>query len=308
MKTPSRCGFTVFQLLTVVVILALLFSLLLPAIAKLKQSAMRTASINNMRNLGLACHDYHDTYLKLPPGNDQNNFSAAAKLLPYIEQSSVYQDIDFKKPMTDKANAKARKARIKLFLSPLDPQAPISDESGSTNYLFCAGAKPGLKDNNGVFCQDIQITLTQITDADGTSNTLMLGETLRGDGGTKAVDVRRQHVLLDQEALKSLTADSGVEDFKDNKHIAGDRGASWMDGRFLQGTFSGTRILNDERPDVNCAGRGGLSGLRSLDGVVSVTFCDGSVRTFRKTVPLEVWKNLCAYNDGNTIPREYLGD
>jgi hypothetical protein len=309
MKTASRRGFTIFQLLTALAILALLFSLLLPAIVKVKQSAGRATSINNMKQLGLACHDYHDTYLKFPSGNDPNNYSVAAKLLPYVEQNNVYQQIDFKKPMTDKANAEVRKTRIKLFLSPLDPQAADSSDFGPTNYLFNAGAKPGLADNNGVFWQDSHLSLTEITNADGSSNTLMIGETLRGDGGTKAVDVHRHYVFLkDKDALKNLTADSGVADFKDNKHIVGDRCASWMDGRFLQGTFTGTRVINDERPDVDCDGLGGLSALRSLDGQVSVTFCDGSVRTFRKTVPLEVWKNLCAYNDGNLIPAEYSGN
>jgi hypothetical protein len=309
MKTPSRRGFTVFQLLTLLAILALLFSLLFPAIAKMKQSAGRAGSINNMKQLGLACHDYHDTNAKFPSGNDANNFSVAAKLLPYVEQAAVYQQIDFKKPVTDKANAEIRKTRIKLFMSPLDPLAADSGDFGATNYLFNAGAKPGLVDNNGVFWQGSHLTLAQITNADGSSNTLMIGETLRGDGGTKAVDVHRQHVFLkDKDALKSLTVGSGVADFKDNKHIAGNRCASWMDGRFMQGTFTGTRVLNDERPDVDCDGLGGFSALRSLDGMVSVTFCDGSVRTFRKTVPLEVWKNLAAYNDGNMIPPEYTGN
>jgi hypothetical protein len=67
----------------------------------------------------------------------------------------------------------------------------------------------------------------------------VIGETLKGDGGTKAVTVRRQHVLLGKGALKDLQDDAGVQDFKDGKHIAGDRCASWMDGRFLQGTFNG---------------------------------------------------------------------
>jgi hypothetical protein len=307
MTTRSRPGITVFQLLAVVALLALLFALFLPAVVKVRQSAMRAASMNNMKQLGIACHEYHDVYRTFPAGNDGNNFSAASKLLPYIEQQNVFAQIDFKKPMTDKVNAGARKTQIKVFLSPLDPQVPVG-EFGGTNYLFNAGAKPGLVDNNGVFFQDSKLTLTEITNADGTSNTLMIGETLRGDGGTKAVDVHRQHVLLKKDALKGLTQDSGVADFKENKHIVGDRGASWMDGRFLQATFTGTRVIDDDRPDVDCDGIGGLSALRSLDGIITVTFCDGSVRTFRKTVPLEVWKNLCAYNDGNLIPAEYSGN
>src|SRR5205823_4254126 len=125
----------------------------------------------------------------------------------------------------------------------------VEDKSGATNYLFSAGSKPGLKDNDGVCYQDSLIRLPgDITD--GTSNTVLAGETLKGDGGTKAVDVRRQHVALKKEALKGLKDEAGVQEFKDNKDIVGDRCARWIDGRFLQGTFTATRSINDSRPDV----------------------------------------------------------
>src|SRR5439155_17825329 len=140
-----------------------------------------------------------------------------------------------------------------------DPLVRVPQDYGATNYLFSAGSKPTLKDNDGVFYQDSGVSLAAIPD--GTSNTILAGETLKGDGGTKAVDVRRQHVVLDKDALKDFKDETGVDDFANNRHIAGDRCASWMDGRFLQGTFTGTRLLNDARPDVNGAGLGGLSAL-----------------------------------------------
>jgi prepilin-type processing-associated H-X9-DG protein len=301
MKRHQRRGFTVFQLLTVLALVALLFALLLPAIVKVRKSAERVQSQNNLKQLALACHNYHDSYRVLPPGNDENNFSASARLMPFIEQTQVFQQIDFKKPMTDKANAEARKAQIKIFLSPQDPLQTVDDAYGATNYLFNAGSKPGLVDNDGVFYQDSKIRLTDITD--GTSNTLMIGETLKGDGNNKANDVHRQYVFLkEKDALKNLTADSGVEDFKDSKHIVGDRCASWMDGRFLQGTFTGTRTINDAKPDVSCAGAGGLSGLRSLEEGTNVAMCDGSVRFVQQKVSLDVWKLLTARNDGQPLP------
>src|SRR5262249_46948719 len=162
--------------------------------------------------------------------------------------------IDFKKAVTDAANVEARKKVIDLFLSPRDPQKNVSDDYGPTNFLA----------NELVLARGNALRLTAITD--GTSNTVLWVETLKGDGGVKAVDVKRQHVVLAKEALKKgLPEDAGVQEFKDNKAIAGDRCASWMDGRFLQGTFNGLgRKPNDERPDVSCEGLGGLSAARSL--------------------------------------------
>jgi prepilin-type processing-associated H-X9-DG protein len=131
---------------------------------------------------------------------------------------------------------------------------------------------------------------------------MLAAETLKGDSGMKAMDVHRQHVVYKKDALGRLKPESGVQDFKDNKNIAADRAASWMDGRFLQGTFTATRTLNDPRPDVNCGGVGGLSGLRSLSDGVNVAMCDGSVRYITMKITLEVWQGMATRDGGELLP------
>ncbi|HEV3081433.1 MAG TPA: DUF1559 domain-containing protein [Gemmataceae bacterium] len=299
MTARTRPAFTLIQLLVIIAILAILFGMLLPAIQKVREAAGRAKSQNNLRQIGLACHNYHDTYGRLPPGNDSNNFSAAAYLLPFLEQDATFKAIDFSKPVTDEANANVRKMQLPVFLSSLDPQQTVKDGFGPTNYLFCAGSQVDLKDNDGIFFQESAIHLADITD--GLSNTILTGETLKGDGGAKAVDVKRQYVMLDKDALKNLKPDGGVNDFKNNKHIAGDRCASWMDGRFLQGTFNGTLLFNDERPDVSCEGQGGVSALRSLDRTINIGFCDGSVRSVNKQINAATWKALTTRNGGEVV-------
>jgi prepilin-type processing-associated H-X9-DG protein len=303
MKRHSRSGFTLFQLLVVIAIIAILIGLLLPAVQKVREAAARMQSQNNLKQIALGAHAYHDANNHFPPGCDAQNFSAAVYLLPYVEQDAVYKSIDLKKSVDDPANAEARKIVIKTFLNPSDPVMTVKNDYGPTNYLFNAGAKPDLEDNDGIFYRDSKIRFADITD--GTSNTLLTGETLKGDGGMKAMDVRRQYVLLKKGELKEIKDDAGVEDFKDDKNIAGDRCASWMDGRFLQGTFTGTRVLNDPRPDVSCDGEGGLSGLRSVNPGVNVGMADGSVRFISENaneVKPSIWKLLTSRNDGNPIP------
>src|SRR5262245_53518764 len=105
MNPRQRPAFTLIQLLVVLAILAILIGLLLPAIQKARQAATRAQSQNNLKQIGIACHTYHDQSGNFPPGVDGNNFSAAAYLLPYLEQDNLFKTIDFNKAMTDKDNA-----------------------------------------------------------------------------------------------------------------------------------------------------------------------------------------------------------
>jgi Protein of unknown function (DUF1559) len=287
-----RSAFTLFQLLTVLAILAFGFALFMPGVAKMRIMAARAQSANNLKQITLAtqsCADANGGLL--PPGVDDNNFSASARLLPYMEQGNLYNSIKFDKPITDEANAEARKTVIATFLDPRDPIKSVRDDSGPTNYLF----------NDFVFYRNSKSKFPACY-PDGTSNTIAVGQTLKGDGGDKAEDVRRQYVLLKKEALKGVNADSGATDWKENKNITGDRCASWMDGRFLQGTFNGKLKLNDERPDVSCGGEGGVSTLRSLDDDITVGLADGSVKVINaKKLSFKTWTYALDPADGMVL-------
>jgi hypothetical protein len=275
----------------VLAILLILLGLLLPAIAKVRSAAMQAQTTNNLKQLALAMHNHNDVYNFLPPGVDDNHYSAASKLLPFIEQDNLYKLIDFKKPIDDKANATVRAARIKTFLSPRDPILTVHNDCGATNYLY----------NDMVFGLNTKARIPN-SFPDGTSNTIVIGETLKGDGGTRAVDVRRQYVRLKKSDLKGLKDDAGVKSFKDNQNIAGDRCACWIDGRFLMGTFNGRLRPNDPRPDVSCEGEGGVSALRAPNEMVYVALADGSVRGINaKRISLTTWRNAINPADGNPL-------
>ena len=177
-KRITRRAFTLYELLAAVAILSLLLGLMLPAVGKARLAAARSQSVNNLKQIGIAAHNYYSTTNAFPPGCDANNFSAAAYLLPYIEQQNVYQLIDFTKSIDAKENAAARKVVVKTFLNPMDRIQSVSMDYGPTNYLFNAGSKPGLADNDGIFYLSSKLRITDITD--GTSNTLFTGETLKG--------------------------------------------------------------------------------------------------------------------------------
>jgi len=293
-----RRGVTLFQLLVVIAILALLLALLLPATVQIRMAAARQQSQNNIKQLALALHNYESAYAAFPPGANKEGYSTHALILPFIEQENVFRLIDFKKPPTDKANAEIRKTRIKVFVSPLDNVMAMT-ETGPTNYLFCAGSMPALANNDGILFAESKMRIADITD--GTSNTILAGETLRGDGGVKATTVARQHVALKADALKGIKPEAGVADWKDDKNIAADRGAAWMDGKFLQALFTATRAMNDEKPDVDCGGVGGMSGLRTAINGTNVGLCDGSVRFFSTETKFKTWQALATRNGGEVV-------
>jgi type II secretory pathway pseudopilin PulG len=303
-RRPTRPAFTLFQLLALIALFVFLLGLLLPALAKVRAAAARAQSTNNLRQIALACHNYAAVGNTFPEGCDRNHFSAAARLLPFIEQDNLYKTIDFTKPITDEANKEARGTVIQTFLNPADP-APVP-ESGYApiNYLFSAGSKFSLTDNDGVCYMNSAVRLPNDI-PDGTSNTVLIGETLRGDPKAKPGDLRRSHVALKKAALKDLKDDSGMQEFKDGKNIAHDRAAAWIDGRFLKGTFTGTHKVNDPRPDVDCEGEGGLSGLRGLQDGAMVGMCDGSARFVRDTTSAMTWRLLTCRNDGQPIPNDF---
>jgi hypothetical protein len=285
-------------------VLAILAGLFLPAVQKVREAAARTQSMNNMKQIGLAVHNYHDVNGNMPSGSDANGFSAHAVLLPFIEQDNLFKLIDFTKTPDAQANAQVRASLIKVFISPRDPEMPAFPASGPTNYMFSAGSKAALKDNDGAFFTGSKVKLVQIPD--GTSNTIMTGETLRGDGGTKPVTVQRQHVLLKAGDLQQVGPDTGTKEWKAGKNVVGTRGSSWIEGRFLQTMFTGTLKLNDPRPDVDCGGAGGESSLRSLDDSVLVGMCDGSIRALSaKRLTLATWQNAVNTSDGNVLGPDF---
>jgi Protein of unknown function (DUF1559) len=292
MQPEKRTGFTLFQLLILVALMALGLGLALPAVAKARMTATQARDTNNLKQLALAMVTYADSMNgALPSGMDKQGFSAAAYLLPYIEQDQLYKSIDFKAGIDAEANVKARQAKVAVFLSGRDPIDSVKADWGATNYLY----------NDQVFGVNTSARYPA-SFPDGTSNTIVIGETLRGDGGNRAKDVKRQHVLLKKAALKGLKPDAGVDDFKNDKNIAGDRCSSWMDGRFLQGMFNGQLKPNDARPDVSCEGAGGVSALRSLNDTILVALGDGSVKAVSaKNISHKTWLNAICPNDGNVL-------
>ncbi len=172
---------------------AVLVALLLPAVQQAREAARRTQSRNNLKQIGLALHNYHDTFNKFPTGtvvesaNDvEDRLSWQVSILPYIEQAPLYNGFDMQKPFNKQVDDNSVTIRIPVYTNPSLPAARGFEMGGSTDYVGIAGLgvdgpKKKVGDKGaGAFAYDHPRSMRDITD--GTSNTLGVGD-VSGDRG-----------------------------------------------------------------------------------------------------------------------------
>jgi prepilin-type N-terminal cleavage/methylation domain-containing protein/prepilin-type processing-associated H-X9-DG protein len=197
-----RSGFTVIELLMVSAIIAILIGLLLPAVQKVREAAARMSCLNNLKQIGLAMHNFHDTTLRFPVANTPTFNSAFAQVLPYIEQENLgkrYNPALAPGDITDVdgdgfTNMMITNSPIKTFRCP-SMKAPPTEAAfpGWSSYAVCIGNQPnpffdpgtggnptsdnGLILRGGRSVSFAQIPGVQLTDVhDGTSQTILAGE------------------------------------------------------------------------------------------------------------------------------------
>jgi prepilin-type N-terminal cleavage/methylation domain-containing protein/prepilin-type processing-associated H-X9-DG protein len=203
-------AFTLIELLVVIAIIAVLIALLLPAVQSAREAARRTQCVNNLKQMGLALHNYHDSMSVFPPGyiaagpyidgetDVSPGWSWASMILPQLDQSPLYSSINFWLPVAAPANTTATQTSLSVFICPSD-QIPgrtfaVTDGFGNTvatvaptSYADSTGSDAadvatGLNNDglgNGLFYRDSGTQIGAVID--GTSNTVMLLERAWGN-------------------------------------------------------------------------------------------------------------------------------
>jgi len=324
----ARRGFTLIELLVVIAITAVLIALLLPAVQQAREAARRVQCKNNLKQIGLAVHNYHDTYGMFPPNGAtaQYSYSPQAQLLPFIEQANLQRLIDFDQPLIigsggpgsslNPAIADAARTVVPVFLCPSDGGEPLYIDTAKTpnetfaggNYMANAGSgigwncylsrppsQPNWNGNDGLFWNGSSVRIRDITD--GTTSTIAFGETLFGlkNGSTPLVDHRRQTASGGGGAPRSKDAaalDAAGAAHPPTANHGSSRAESWIRGTAQNVMFNGYLPPNAKRPDVSFHGEGLLSARSMHAGGVNVALADGSVRFAGDSIDLSIYRAL----------------
>lgn len=333
-RIKRHSGFTLVELLVVIAIIGVLIALLLPAVQMAREAARRMSCTNNQKQLGLALHNYHDTYLTFPRYNQMAGVSGASssyaagphvKILPFIEQSAVYEQIktatqNFYQNVSN-SESLVQNNRISGFVCPSDSVFPDSNRQGNCNYPFSVGSNLGWdiaeSRQNGVFCWRKEINFAGITD--GTTNTILVGEHLTGDADDSLYRVQSDVVRglswsandsTAQGAISQATLDTAGVACENNKSNHSSYAAlRWTRGTLEYVMFNTMATPNWKYPScmtsTSTGNHGSSQGIyvaRSRHpGGVNFTLADGSVRFITETIDLASYHALGSRNGGEVV-------
>jgi prepilin-type N-terminal cleavage/methylation domain-containing protein len=329
MRRPS--GFTLIELLVVISIIAVLVGLLMPAVQKVREAANRIRCENNLKQLALACHNYHDTYTHLPAAveYDTTRYSTLfVELLPQTEQDPLYKQWDFVNVSNNYAGSQPRAdLQLPLLFCPSHPGYRTPTMAGLTTYGGNGGSKafPVFRaTKDGMFFVSGSAAQPQVSPTgvnflsviDGLSNTILFGERMIGD---QALDTYLSAPSWNPPPNPKLQPISAYDRWyppPDDNASAG-----LLSGEMGIGYSSPSSWSPPPPPCMGCPplppppvdwnalsqqwwGRLGAYGSMHTNGV-NIALSDGSVRFLRSSTPQPTLLWLSTRNGGEVIPGDW---
>ncbi len=319
--SPRRRGFTLIELLVVIAIIAVLIALLLPAVQAAREAARRSQCVNNLKQIALAAQNYHDINGAFPGGSYsglvnnplihfQENFSCLVRLLPFTEQSPMYNAVNFSLGYASWANMTIAGVRMSILTCPSDsrnepvPLRTVSANGTVPGWNFGVQFSEGIPDSfytaafssyagcmgtfsnnyqlsygpaefaqfNGVIYNDSSVNISAI--ADGTSNTMIFGEHCKSN-------------------LYQFDPAYAVSD------------GMWSSGRYYDTLFSTYYPPNIGTNGINAGDPSYLyptAATSKHPGGVNMAFCDGSVRFIKNTISSWPYSTNPGPHKGELLP------
>lgn len=358
-KASSRSakGFSLVELLVVIAIIGILVSLLLPAVQAAREAARRMQCMNNLKQLGLAMHNYAATIGSFPPGRVVNLsptddltasangnattgngecFSAYAFLLPQLEQTAIYDQINFDSGPDTAANNFMSIQQPPVFLCPSDSGVRSLAQgvgfAGVTNYVLSTGStksvstkNPNQVPVNGIYFENSRVRFADVTD--GTSQTVCISEQILSDPGDLANANGNWNGRLPTTGFVLTSGNNNSSAGPELMNypadcVSGNKLQLTRGNRLLYGAPGHTMYNHLRAPNdrgIDC--RGGLphsqrnfywwsrlshnvAAHSKHPGGVNSLYCDGHVQFVAQSINAQTWIALGSRAEGE-IPGEY---
>jgi len=331
-NTRRSVGFTLIELLVVIAIIGILMALLLPAVQMVREAARRTSCKNNMRQLGLALHNYESAMKKFPPGYAYSSGSDYAAqtgysvpsgmadanylghawgtfILPYLEQQNLYKLVDTRSPVFDAVNLAAREMELQVFLCPSDPFSPnnfvVRDDTSTPveQYAaasYCAnwGPASGVLETPGNAGDDINLDATpdQSTGPFFRNSRTRFRDITDGTSSTLAIGERHNGPIVDSSGNPIGVAPH--PNFE-NAWFAAVRDIDAPDDDHGHMVLFDTEFAPNNPPPSGAGADRGVAAPHA--GLAQFVFMDGSVHTISETIDLTIYRDLSSMRGGEII-------
>jgi len=338
--SASRSGFTLIELLVVIAIIAILMALLLPAVQQARESARRTSCKNNLKQLGLAVHNFAEAWRVFPVGSESKEFplaptfphnfyrwSVLAHLTPYLEQSNAYNSLNLEVPLFSPPsfevateNRGAVGLLVPAFLCPSDASKAVGTgyglgDLGPTNYAGCAGT--GMEggtpfQTDGTFYINSKTSFRDFLD--GTSNTIIMSESTLGTGAKATPDPT--YVQNNPQTVYGFVFGAPLSDSACGSVSVWNqsdlRGFMWVNGEYRCTLYNHYYPPNSETPDClgvslnpdpaeQFTGYGWRAARSKHSGGVQVLYGDGSVHFINQSINYDIWVGAATPKGGEVI-------
>lgn len=333
-----RSGFTLIELLVVIAIIAILIALLLPAVQQAREAARRTQCRNNMKQMGLAFHNYHDVHQQFPPaytiinssiipsfygvvGNydDPNLHNYAEFILPFIDQNAVYNLINFVEPnfapvdltgagLTNYAASNNKTALNNFIPSFICPSTPAT--SNAVNYTDVLGVpnnytcqRSDYSPAAGIWGQDV---LNAAPDNGVNQDIWLRGEGVLSNNKTatsvtKVIDGASNTMLMYELAGRPMLWRNGKKINNDGNSL----GAGWSHIDHAENWIGGTLFDGTNAGSgtcvINCTNEAGAGMYSFHPGTITIALCDGAARSITQNMSVQTLVNIFTPRGGGIV-------